>query len=151
MGLLSNRRTENEVGLNFVGPNRVDRDSLKPGDHIYSWRTAYIYAHHDEYFVLDNYCFVLHQTSWMELIVQNGYKTLADVEHDEEYTPKLLKHKGALQLKKAKLEEFPLNKVINNNKEDFSWPLTLPDPRTLFYYFPTKQSIASQPKLRLKG
>jgi hypothetical protein len=29
--------------------NRVARDSLKPGDHIYSWRTAYIYAHHGIY------------------------------------------------------------------------------------------------------
>ncbi|KAL6986769.1 importin subunit beta-3 [Sarracenia purpurea var. burkii] len=29
--------------------NRVDRDSLKPGDHIYSWRAAYIYAHHGIY------------------------------------------------------------------------------------------------------
>ncbi|XP_059646584.1 protein LEAD-SENSITIVE 1-like [Cornus florida] len=29
--------------------NRVDRASLKPGDHIYSWRTAYIYAHHGIY------------------------------------------------------------------------------------------------------
>ncbi|KAF8397974.1 hypothetical protein HHK36_016900 [Tetracentron sinense] len=26
--------------------NRIDKDSLKPGDHIYSWRTAYVYAHH---------------------------------------------------------------------------------------------------------
>lgn len=25
---------------------RVTRESLKAGDHIYSWRTAYIYAHH---------------------------------------------------------------------------------------------------------
>ncbi|XP_047318883.1 protein LEAD-SENSITIVE 1 [Impatiens glandulifera] len=29
--------------------NRVDRNALKPGDHIYSWRTAYIYAHHGIY------------------------------------------------------------------------------------------------------
>ncbi|KAL2933438.1 Retinoic acid receptor responder protein 3 [Bienertia sinuspersici] len=29
--------------------NRVDRNTLKPGDHIYSWRTAYIYAHHGIY------------------------------------------------------------------------------------------------------
>lgn len=29
--------------------NRVDRDSLNPGDHIYSWRNAYIYAHHGIY------------------------------------------------------------------------------------------------------
>ncbi|KVI08386.1 uncharacterized protein LOC112528950 isoform X1 [Cynara cardunculus var. scolymus] len=29
--------------------NRLDRGSLRPGDHIYSWRTAYIYAHHGIY------------------------------------------------------------------------------------------------------
>ncbi|KAL6630712.1 hypothetical protein ACP70R_028563 [Stipagrostis hirtigluma subsp. patula] len=29
--------------------NRVDREDVKPGDHIYSWRTAYIYAHHGIY------------------------------------------------------------------------------------------------------
>lgn len=29
--------------------NRVERGSLKPGDHIYSWRNAYIYAHHGIY------------------------------------------------------------------------------------------------------
>ncbi|KAL4578313.1 hypothetical protein LXL04_014434 [Taraxacum kok-saghyz] len=29
--------------------NRLDRESLKPGDHIYSWRAAYIYAHHGIY------------------------------------------------------------------------------------------------------
>ncbi|GMH22996.1 hypothetical protein Nepgr_024839 [Nepenthes gracilis] len=29
--------------------NRVDRGTLKPGDHIYSWRAAYIYAHHGIY------------------------------------------------------------------------------------------------------
>ncbi|CBI22789.3 hypothetical protein VitviT2T_011719 [Vitis vinifera] len=29
--------------------NRVDKESLKPGDHIYSWRTAYIYSHHGIY------------------------------------------------------------------------------------------------------
>jgi len=29
-----------------VGLYRVGRGSLKPGDHIYSWRSAYIYAHH---------------------------------------------------------------------------------------------------------
>ncbi|KAJ4844689.1 hypothetical protein Tsubulata_020664, partial [Turnera subulata] len=26
--------------------NKIERDALKPGDHIYSWRQAYIYAHH---------------------------------------------------------------------------------------------------------
>lgn len=29
--------------------NRVGRESLNPGDHIYSWRAAYIYAHHGIY------------------------------------------------------------------------------------------------------
>lgn len=29
--------------------NRVTKESIKPGDHIYSWRTAYIYAHHGIY------------------------------------------------------------------------------------------------------
>jgi len=29
--------------------NRISRESLKPGDHIYSWRAAYIYAHHGIY------------------------------------------------------------------------------------------------------
>lgn len=29
--------------------NRIDKSSLKAGDHIYSWRTAYIYAHHGIY------------------------------------------------------------------------------------------------------
>ncbi|KAK1567664.1 hypothetical protein Q3G72_015006 [Acer saccharum] len=29
--------------------NRIDKGSLKQGDHIYSWRTAYIDAHHGIY------------------------------------------------------------------------------------------------------
>lgn len=29
--------------------NKISRDALKPGDHIYSWRNAYIYAHHGIY------------------------------------------------------------------------------------------------------
>eukprot|EP00262_Sarcandra_glabra_P020613 TRINITY_DN82_c0_g1_i3.p1 TRINITY_DN82_c0_g1~~TRINITY_DN82_c0_g1_i3.p1 ORF type:complete len:259 (-),score=25.14 TRINITY_DN82_c0_g1_i3:286-1062(-) len=29
--------------------NRINRGSLKAGDHIYSWRTAYVYAHHGIY------------------------------------------------------------------------------------------------------
>lgn len=29
--------------------NRIGREGLKPGDHIYSWRTAYVYAHHGIY------------------------------------------------------------------------------------------------------
>ncbi|KAJ6735265.1 hypothetical protein OIU79_002353, partial [Salix purpurea] len=26
--------------------NSIKRDELKPGDHIYSWKNAYLYAHH---------------------------------------------------------------------------------------------------------
>ncbi|KAL2499119.1 NC domain-containing protein-related [Abeliophyllum distichum] len=29
--------------------NKIQRDDLKPGDHIYSWRHSYIYAHHGIY------------------------------------------------------------------------------------------------------
>ncbi|KAL9355158.1 hypothetical protein Peur_053128 [Populus x canadensis] len=29
--------------------NKIDREVLKPGDHIYSWRNAYLYAHHGIY------------------------------------------------------------------------------------------------------
>lgn len=37
---------------------RVAKESLKPGDHIYSWRTAYIYAHHGSLaFPLVRICF----------------------------------------------------------------------------------------------
>lgn len=32
-----------------VFSNKVSRAELKPGDHIYSWRHAYIYAHHGIY------------------------------------------------------------------------------------------------------
>ncbi|XP_073008400.1 protein LEAD-SENSITIVE 1-like [Typha latifolia] len=32
-----------------VFSNKIDREELKPGDHIYSWRKAYIYAHHGIY------------------------------------------------------------------------------------------------------
>ncbi|KAK4278136.1 hypothetical protein QN277_016024 [Acacia crassicarpa] len=36
-------------GIMGVFSNRIDREELKPGDHIYSWRKAYIYAHHGIY------------------------------------------------------------------------------------------------------
>ncbi|PRQ45207.1 putative endopeptidase, NLPC/P60 domain, LRAT-like domain-containing protein [Rosa chinensis] len=29
--------------------NKIDRDQLKPGDHIYTWRNAYLYTHHGIY------------------------------------------------------------------------------------------------------
>lgn len=29
--------------------NRIDRQSLKPGDHIYTWRQGFIYSHHGIY------------------------------------------------------------------------------------------------------
>jgi len=30
----------------------IDPQQLKPGDHIYSWRQAYVYAHHGLFFVI---------------------------------------------------------------------------------------------------
>lgn len=39
---------------------RVTRESLKPGDHIYSWRTAYIYAHHGSLSSLFYFIFLFH-------------------------------------------------------------------------------------------
>ncbi|KAL0015184.1 hypothetical protein SO802_002253 [Lithocarpus litseifolius] len=32
-----------------VVSNKVERENLKPGDHIYSWRLAYAYSHHGIY------------------------------------------------------------------------------------------------------
>jgi hypothetical protein len=29
--------------------NRISKEDLHPGDHIYSWRRAYTYDHHDIY------------------------------------------------------------------------------------------------------
>ncbi|CAN6806078.1 unnamed protein product [Brassica oleracea] len=39
------------VSLKKMGflSQQISRDELKPGDHIYSWRNAYIYAHHGIY------------------------------------------------------------------------------------------------------
>ena len=34
-----------------VFSNKIDREQLNPGDHIYSWRQAYIYAHHGIFFL----------------------------------------------------------------------------------------------------
>jgi hypothetical protein len=32
--------------------NKIDREQLKPGDHIYSWRNLYLYAHHGSFLLL---------------------------------------------------------------------------------------------------
>lgn len=40
------------VNVCGFGGFRIDRGRLKAGDHIYSWRTAYVYAHHGAYFLL---------------------------------------------------------------------------------------------------
>lgn len=40
---LTSAAREGEMG---VLSNKIEREQLKPGDHIYSWRSAYIYAHH---------------------------------------------------------------------------------------------------------
>ncbi|XP_052198896.1 protein LEAD-SENSITIVE 1-like [Diospyros lotus] len=53
--------------------NRVNKKNLKPGDHIYSWRTAYIYAHHGIYVGGDK---VIHFTRWGQEL---GTGTVLDV------------------------------------------------------------------------
>jgi len=40
------RASEQTMGLLS---NRISRDAIRPGDHIYSWRIAYTYAHHGIY------------------------------------------------------------------------------------------------------
>jgi Lecithin retinol acyltransferase len=42
------RRREEKRRKRMVGvlSNKIGREELKPGDHIYSWRSAYLYAHH---------------------------------------------------------------------------------------------------------
>jgi hypothetical protein len=36
----------------FFPLNRIGKESLKEGDHIYSWRTAWVYAHHGAFLCL---------------------------------------------------------------------------------------------------
>jgi hypothetical protein len=42
------RRKRREKAKEEMGllSNKIDREVLKPGDHIYSWRNAYLYGHH---------------------------------------------------------------------------------------------------------
>ncbi|XP_058099613.1 protein LEAD-SENSITIVE 1-like [Magnolia sinica] len=35
--------------MNLLTGQKIEREDLKPGDHIYAWRTLYIYAHHGIY------------------------------------------------------------------------------------------------------
>ncbi|KAL0823581.1 hypothetical protein Bca101_047258 [Brassica carinata] len=34
--------------MGLFSNNKISRDDLKPGDHIYAWRNAYIYSHHGD-------------------------------------------------------------------------------------------------------
>lgn len=45
------RRQKRKRGSKKMGvfSNKISRDALKPGDHIYSWRNAYLYSHHGIY------------------------------------------------------------------------------------------------------
>jgi hypothetical protein len=49
--------------------NRISREDLRPGDHIYSWRTAYTYAHHGIYVEDSN---VIHFTRGSDELVETG-------------------------------------------------------------------------------
>uniref|UniRef100_A0A7N2KXM6 Uncharacterized protein n=1 Tax=Quercus lobata TaxID=97700 RepID=A0A7N2KXM6_QUELO len=42
-----------------VVSNKIERENLKPGDHIYSWRLAYAYSHHGSVFLIFLVYFVL--------------------------------------------------------------------------------------------
>jgi hypothetical protein len=53
--------------------NKIDRKQLKPGDHIYSWRQAYLYAHHGIYV---GEGMVIHFTNGR--MQQNGTPTIFD-------------------------------------------------------------------------
>ncbi|KAK2640413.1 hypothetical protein Ddye_028208 [Dipteronia dyeriana] len=46
--LKCNRETKSEDIMGLLS-NKIDRQELKPGDHIYCWRLAFIYAHHGIY------------------------------------------------------------------------------------------------------
>ncbi|TXG65492.1 hypothetical protein EZV62_006767 [Acer yangbiense] len=50
ISLVSNS-TEKQESEDFMGllSNKIDRQELKPGDHIYCWQQAFIYAHHGIY------------------------------------------------------------------------------------------------------
>ncbi|XP_042507534.1 protein LEAD-SENSITIVE 1-like isoform X1 [Macadamia integrifolia] len=54
--------------------NRIDRGSLNPGDHIYTWRKAFVYAHHGIYVGNDK---VIHFTRGRGQ--EGGTKTVWDV------------------------------------------------------------------------
>ncbi|KAF5960830.1 hypothetical protein HYC85_002039 [Camellia sinensis] len=50
---LQNKHThthrERERDMVGVLSNKISKDELKPGDHIYTWRNAYLYSHHGIY------------------------------------------------------------------------------------------------------
>ncbi|XP_058099930.1 protein LEAD-SENSITIVE 1-like [Magnolia sinica] len=54
--------------MNLLTGQKIEREDLKPGDHIYAWRTLYIYAHHGIYIGDDK---VIHFTE------PNGQKCVA--------------------------------------------------------------------------
>ncbi|GMP32314.1 hypothetical protein CsSME_00006126 [Camellia sinensis var. sinensis] len=40
----SNKMSKEMMG---ILSNKVSKETLNPGDHIYTWRNAYLYSHHD--------------------------------------------------------------------------------------------------------
>ena len=40
-----------------VVSNKIERENLKPGDHIYSWRLAYAYSHHGALSISSSFTF----------------------------------------------------------------------------------------------
>lgn len=65
--------------------NKIQRDQLRPGDHIYSWRHAYLYAHHGSlllfplifYFIfIFHYYYVFHVRDFSDVVVLGGFSIL---------------------------------------------------------------------------
>jgi hypothetical protein len=51
--------------------NNIDRKQLKPGDHIYSWRQAYLFAHHGQLFLILFFLFIVYMSTHIDLIFSN--------------------------------------------------------------------------------
>ncbi len=49
--------------------NRVSKSQVSPGDHIYSWRSAYTYAHHGSFFCLSCFPILLSAHEYLYLLI----------------------------------------------------------------------------------
>ncbi len=52
--------------------NRVSKSQVSPGDHIYSWRSAYTYAHHGSFFCLSCFPILLSAHEYLYLLISEN-------------------------------------------------------------------------------